>query len=121
MEFLEQFINLRQNSTTNPQNIAQFENLLSSPNLSVGILKPGNVYSTIFQLYVDHQLFNEALHTLNGMKTTIPNFMNYLNSQQVSRLCLTLKISPSLYLSQETQDGEENPEDIKEIISNHRK
>jgi hypothetical protein len=88
--------------------------------MNLGILKPGNVYSAIFQLYVDHQLQSEALQTLNGMKATIPNFMNYLDADTVSQLCLMQNVSPTLYLNQDDQNGEENSEDIKEII-NHRK
>ena len=115
--YLEQFINIRQTSETNPKSIAQFEGILNSPNLDLGILKPGNIYSTIFQLYIYHQLHNEALQTLNGMKATIPNFMNYLDNDSVSQLCLTLNVSPALYLQQDNQDGDENPEDIREVIS----
>lgn len=117
MTYLEQFLNIRQMSVTNPQAIAQFEGILGSPNLDLGILKPGNIYSTIFQLYVDHELHSEAFQTLNGMKETIPNFMNYLDSETVSKLCLSLNVSPALYLKQDNQDGDENPEDIREVIS----
>lgn len=120
MAFLEQFINIKQMSATNSQVIPQFESILNSPDLDLGILKPGNVYATIFQLYIDHQMHNEALQTLNGMKTTIPNFMSYLDGGTVSNLCLTLNLSSTLYLKQDVQDGEENPEDITEII-NQRK
>ena len=117
MAYLEQFINIRQMSETNPKAIAQFESILSSPNLDLGILKLGNIYSTIFQLYVDHQLHSEALQTLNGMKATIPKFMNYLDSDSVTKLCLILNVSPALYLQQDSQDRDENQEDIREVIS----
>lgn len=120
MAFLEQFINIKQMSATNSQVIPQFESILSSPGMDLGILRPGNVYATIFQLYVDHQMHNEALQTLDGMKTTIPNFMTYLDRDTVSKLCFTLNLSPTLYLKQDFQDEEENPEDITEII-NQRK
>lgn len=120
MAFLEQFINITQMASANVQGIVQFESILNSSSMNLGILKPGNVYSAIFQLYVDHQLQSEALQTLNGMKATIPNFMNYLNADTVSQLCLIQNVSPTLYLNQDDQNGEENSEDIKEII-NHRK
>ena len=121
MAFLEQFINITQMASANLQGIVQFESILNSSSMNLGILKPGNVYSAIFQLYVDHQLQSEALQTLNGMKATIPNFMNYLNADTVSQLCLIQNVSPTLYLNQGDQNGEENSaEDIKEII-NHRK
>lgn len=116
MVFLEQFISIRQISVTNPKEIAQFESILNSPSLELGILKPGNVYSTIFQLYVDHNLHSEALQTLNGMKTVIPNFMHYLDSEIVTKLCLILNISPAPYLNQDVHDKEENSEDIREVI-----
>ncbi|KZS12398.1 Intraflagellar transport protein 140 [Daphnia magna] len=120
MAFLEQFINIKQMSATNSQVIPQFESILSSPGMDLGILRPGNVYATIFQLYVDHQMHNEALQTLDGMKTTIPNFMTYLDRGTVSKLCFTLNLSPTLYLKQDFQDEEENPEDITEIISQRK-
>lgn len=120
MAFLEQFINITQMASANVQGIVQFESILNSSSMNLGILKPGNVYSAIFQLYVDHQLQSEALQTLNGMKATIPNFMNYLDADTVSQLCLMQNVSPTLYLNQDDQNGEENSEDIKEII-NHRK
>jgi hypothetical protein len=120
MAFLEQFINITQMASANLQGIVQFESILNSSSMNLGILKPGNVYSAIFQLYVDHQLQSEALQTLNGMKATIPNFMNYLDADTVSQLCLMQNVSPTLYLNQDDQNGEENSEDIKEII-NHRK
>ena len=121
MAFLEQFINITQMASANLQGIVQFESILNSSSMNLGILKPGNVYSAIFQLYVDHQLQSEALQTLNGMKATIPNFMNYLDVDTVSQLCLIQNVSPTLYLNQGDQNGEENSaEDIKEII-NHRK
>ena len=120
MAFLEQFINIRKMSATNLQEISQFENILQSSSMDLGILKPGNVYSAIFQLYVDNQLHNEALQTLNGMKAIVPKFMNYLDTDTVSRLCLIQNVSPTLYLEKDNQNGEENSEDIKEII-NHRK
>jgi hypothetical protein len=120
MAFLEQFINIRKMSATNLQGISQFVSILQSSSMDLGILKPGNVYSAIFQLYVDHQMHNEALQTLNGMKATVPKFMNYLDPDMVSQLCLIQNVSSTLYLEQGNQNGEENSEDIREII-NHRK
>lgn len=116
LAFLSQFIDLRQMSKADPKNIPQFESLLRSPNLDLGILKPGNIYSTVFQLYFDHQMFSEALQTLNGMKTILPNFMNYLDPNTVAKLCSALHIPPELFIKKNTQDGDENSEDIREVI-----
>lgn len=116
LAFLIQFIDLRQVCAADPQRISQFESLLNSSGMELGILKPGNIYSTVFQLYFNHQMFNEALQTLNGMKTIMPNFMRYLNPNTVANLCSTLHIPPESYLQKSNQEGEENVDDIKEMI-----
>ena len=114
IESLEKFISLRLAAAASPQGISQFENLLRSP--FMGIIKPKNVYSALFQIQFDHQMDSEALQTLNMMKSSVPNFVDYLNRDTVIRLCNKCNIPPDVYLRQEENDGDDNPEEIREII-----
>ena len=116
IDFLDQFTRLCNECQTDPKKIAQLEGVLKSNSLELGILKTANIYSAIFHLQMEHKMNREALTTLNAMKATIPNFMHYLNYESVSHLCSTMNIPPSTYITQETNDEEDNTEEIKERI-----
>ena len=117
IDSLEKFIGILQSAASNPQAITELQGLIGS---YTGLLKPGNVYSAIFKLQALHQLNSEALATLDVMKSTVPRFVEYVDRDTVTQLCLKCNISPDVYLRQPGYEGEEVQDEIREVIRRNR-
>lgn len=116
MEFLEHFLSLCQVSASNPEIISQFDGLLRSHAMELGILKPGHIYAAIFKLQMEHKLYQEALNTLNMMKSQVSNVLAFLNSSEIASLCTTLNIPTDVYLRNNLFEEGDTSDEIAEVI-----
>lgn len=116
IEFLEHFLSLSQVSASNPEIISQFNGLLKSHTMELGILKPGDVCAAMFQLQRQHKLNQDALNTLNLLKSLVPNILSYVNSAEVVSLCSVLNIPPDVYLRDDLLEDGDTSEEIAEVI-----
>ena len=107
--FLEKFLETKESADLNPlEGIVKLEALLKASDLQLGILRAGNIYSSIFNVQLQHHFYEEALQTLKSMSSSIPNFMQYLDRESVTSLCHTRGLSPNSFLTQSTENNDEN-------------
>lgn len=107
--FLEKFINLKEMANLNPvEGVVQLEALLEAPDFQLGGLKAGNIYSSIFNIQLHHDLNEEALQTLKSMSVIVPNFMQYLDRESVSTLCHNMGQSPNAFFNHSSESNNEN-------------
>ena len=91
---------------SNPnEGIVQLLALPKSSDFELGIIRIGNIYSTIFNIQIHYQLHKEAIMSLSQMKQSIPNFMMYLDQETVSMLCQATGISSDMFLDTDNYDG----------------
>ena len=84
--------------------------------MELGILKPGDIYAAMFQLQCQHKLNQEALNTLNLLKSLVPNLLTYVNSVEVVSLCTALNIPSNVYLRNNLHEDGDTSEEIAEVI-----
>jgi hypothetical protein len=104
-------------SNNNIAEVSQLEDLLKSPDMEMDIIRPANIYSSVFDIQVKHKAFKDAIETLERMKISVPHFTSYLDKDAVLVACQAQKISFDQYLRTNIPDADmDQQEEIKEFI-----
>lgn len=96
MELLNKFILVL--TEGGPQAVVELGGFFNSPDMELGIIKAGNVYSAVIDIQMKAQAYSQALETMNLMLSSGTNIERFVNREKILHICKNLNVPSKPYI-----------------------